>query len=350
MENKLFSIEKENRILEALPYGVLIFDFRKKLVYVNEKACRFLNIKKEVIDKASFSKLKKLSKLNQILSFFNKRVLKKEIKFNEEMLIELSVLPLKINHQKGKIFILENITQEKIQESMRNESVLITTHQLRSPLSAIKWSLKMLLDEELGSINKEQRNLLTKVYEVNEKMIKLIDGILSLSKIEKKKVYNFQILDICSLVSSVFESYKEQAKRKRLNFKIKIPSKEILTTKIDREKIKIVLQNFLDNAIRYTPPGGEILLGLKREAKYAKVFVKDTGIGIPQFQQKNVFKKFFRATNAIKEEIAGSGLGLFVSKEIIKAHKGKIGFKSKENKGSTFWFSLPLVGKFKNKI
>jgi len=113
--------------------------------------------------------------------------------------------------------------------------------------------------------------------------------------------------------------------------------------KVDIEKITLVIKNLIENAIHYTPSGGEITVRVERQDKEVLFSVQDTGVGIPKDQQKRVFTRFFRGANVIKMETEGTGLGLFISKNIVEAHGGKIWFKSKENKGSTFFFTLPAL-------
>ena len=112
--------------------------------------------------------------------------------------------------------------------------------------------------------------------------------------------------------------------------------------KIDKEKIQVVVQNLIDNGIRYNKIGGNVTISLKHDKLFIYVTIEDTGIGISDLQHNRIFDKFFRADNAVKADAEGTGLGLFISKNIIEAHEGKISFKSKKNKGTIFTFSLPI--------
>jgi signal transduction histidine kinase len=134
------------------------------------------------------------------------------------------------------------------------------------------------------------------------------------------------------------------AKRKKLKLIFQKPKDKVPKIEIDPEKISIVFQNLLDNAIHYTKSEGMIKFSIKylKNKKEIFVSVKDSGIGIPESQQKRVFQRFFRAVNAVKTETVGTGLGLFITKNIIEAHHGKIWFESVENKGTTFYFTIPV--------
>ncbi len=115
---------------------------------------------------------------------------------------------------------------------------------------------------------------------------------------------------------------------------------------IDVEKIRLSVQNLLDNALRYTPAGGSVTISLNRDKKDVEFSIKDTGLGIPKDQQNRVFAKFFRAANVMRTDTEGSGLGLFIAKNIIEAHDGRIWFESEENRGSAFHFTLPIKEEF----
>lgn len=226
---------------------------------------------------------------------------------------------------------------------MKTEFVSIAAHQLRTPLSAIKWTLKMFLTGDLGKITKEQADFLEKAYQSNERMIGLINDLLNVTRIEEGRyLYKPIFVDFEDLVQSVIKPFKEEIKRKKIKFEFKKPSKKPPKVKVDKEKIALVIQNLIDNAIKYTLTGGKITVRLKYTKKQLEFSVQDTGIGISKDQQSRIFTKFFRGAKAIRMETEGSGLGLFIAKNIIEAHGGKIWFESEEGKGSTFSFSLPF--------
>ena len=229
---------------------------------------------------------------------------------------------------------------------MKTEFVSIAAHQLRTPLSAIKWTLRMILDGDLGKVPKSQKEFLQKTYQSNERMIRLINDLLNVTRIEEGRfLYNVQNEDIIELTEKVIVPLKELAQHKSLKFDFKKPKQKIPKVKIDKEKISLAVQNLVDNAIHYTQKGSiEVSIKFSQEKKEILFSVRDTGIGIPKSQRKRVFSRFFRAANAIKTETEGTGLGLFIAKNIIEAHGGKIWFESEENKGTTFYFTLPVKG------
>ncbi len=259
------------------------------------------------------------------------------------MILEVSVISIPREDEAESLVVLHDITREKLVERMKTEFVSITAHQLRTPISAIKWTLKMLLDGDLGKITKEQKEIIGKSYQSNERMISLINDLLNVTRIEEGRyLYKLVLSDLREIVQSLVEQYKDEIKKKGLKLKFKKPKKKLPKILIDVEKINLVVQNLLDNAVRYNNAGGEIKISLGAKNKEIEFIIEDTGVGIPKKQQKRIFSKFFRAANVMRMDTTGSGLGLFIVKNIIEAHKGRIWFESKEGKGATFHFTLPI--------
>ena len=243
----------------------------------------------------------------------------------------------------GYLVVLHDVSREKVVERMKTEFVSISAHQLRTPLSAIKWTLRMLLDGDLGKITSEQREFILKTYDSNERMIRLINDLLNVTRIEEGRyLYKRVASDIVEMVQSLIDSYKDGAKKKEIKLEFKKPKKEIPKISLDFEKMKLALQNLIDNAIRYTPKKGKVTVSLDCDRKEVVISVKDTGVGIPKDQQERVFSKFFRGVNVLKMEVEGSGLGLFITKNIIEAHGGKVWFDSKEGQGTIFSVTIPF--------
>jgi len=227
-------------------------------------------------------------------------------------------------------------------DKAKSEFIAIAAHQLRTPLSGVKWTLKMMIDGDIGPITEEQKKFLQKSYQTNERMIYLVNDLLSVAHIEEGRfVYELQECQLEDLIAEVIAGFKKNLEAKQLDLEIK--RVKLPKIKVDQEKIRLALQNLLDNAIRYTPNKGRIQIELKQDNNNLKVIIKDNGWGIPKEQQARLFTKFFRGSNIIKRDTEGTGLGLYIVKNIIEAHHGQIGFGSEENRGSIFWFSLPLT-------
>ena len=220
------------------------------------------------------------------------------------------------------------------------EFISVITHQLRSPITNIKYALETLTSGELTEKDREEYFRILK--ENTERTGDLINNILTVSRIS---LGTFKLRkEMISMVNLVEETI--------LGFKPLLRASNI-TVEFEKEKglpkifsdpfwLKEVFRNFLDNAIRYQKNKGDIKLVLRRQEKNIYFEISDSGVGIPKEDQKYIFQKFFRAQNALRHQTIGTGLGLYIVKEIITKMKGKINFKSEEDKGTTFWFTLPI--------
>lgn len=244
---------------------------------------------------------------------------------------------------RGFLKILHDISRERFLARIKSEFVTIAAHQLRTPLSAIKWTLKLLLDGDAGALNKEQTSFLERGYDTNERMIKLVNDLLSAARIEEGRFgYDFKDINLNEFLETSLKNYTDIVSRKSIELKFEKIDGALPLVYADSEKLSLVLNNLLDNAVKYTPPGGQIDVNLEKKGNYALVSIADTGVGIPDSEQVRVFSKFFRASNVMRMETEGTGLGLFIVHNIIKRHGGDIHFISHENRGATFTFTLPL--------
>ncbi|MFC1629990.1 ATP-binding protein [Patescibacteria group bacterium] len=342
---------KTDAIITNFVDGILVFNKDNVLTLINPQAENFFKIKKQRIIKNTLDDLRKLSALKPLLKLLHqgskkdiKKVFRVELEVSENLILEVSTFPiLRAKERLGTSVILHDISREKLIERMKTEFVSLAAHQLRTPLSAIKWTLKMLLDKDLGDITDEQEDFILKTYQSNERMINLINDLLNVARIEEGRyLYKRVIADLEEIITSLVGTYSDIVKNRKVSLKFIKPKEKIPKLQLDVEKIGSAVQNLIDNAIRYTPSGGKVTVSLKGGTKEVEVKVEDTGIGVPKSQQDRVFTKFFRAANVMRMETEGSGLGLFITKNIVEAHGGKISFSSKENKGTTFTFNLPI--------
>jgi len=229
-------------------------------------------------------------------------------------------------------------------DKAKSEFIAIAAHQLRTPLSGVKWILKMMIDEDIGPLTTEQKDFLQKGYENNERMIHLVNDLLNVARIEEGRlVYKQQKFQLEDVIEEIIGIFQDDIAEKQLNLEFRKPKQRLPKIKADLEKIRLVLQNLINNAIKYTADTGRIWIKIEQDGNALKVSIRDTGIGIPREQQERLFSKFFRGKNVIKMETQGTGLGLYITKNIIEAHNGQINFESTKNKGSLFWFILPLI-------
>ncbi|MEA3464223.1 MAG: ATP-binding protein, partial [Patescibacteria group bacterium] len=235
-------------------------------------------------------------------------------------------------------------------DAAKSEFISIASHQLRTPLTIIKGYISMMLEGAFGQLSEQELSPLEKVYESNERLIQLVENLLNISRIESGRLqFNFTIMRLEDIVGSVIEEMANSAKKKGLRLDYKKPGKPLPGIKIDEEKIRQVIINLIDNAIKYTKQGGITVslssapsavaaLGADNAIQFC---ASDTGMGVSQEDLPNLFKKFSRGKGVSTVHTEGTGLGLYVSKMMIEAHQGKIWCESEgKGRGSRFCFKL----------
>ncbi len=235
-----------------------------------------------------------------------------------------------------------NNAQLRRLDKTKDEFISMASHQLRTPLTSIKGYLSMLIDGDLGKISKQQKEVLEEAFSSSERMVHLIGDFLNISRLQTGKfVIDRRSTDLASLVESEVNALRQNADSRSLVLEYAAPD-DIPLLNLDADKLRQVIMNFIDNAIYYSKPESSITISLKKRGDSVEFKVKDTGIGVPESEQPGLFGKFFRATNARRTRPDGTGVGLFLAKKVVHDHGGEILFTSKEGKGSTFGFRLPL--------
>lgn len=238
------------------------------------------------------------------------------------------------------------ITQsfEKLAEAsqMKSEFINIISHQLRSPITNIKWITDFLTSKDVKIASEKRKEYFEGLKENTSRMVELVDSLLIVARIEqggfpiRKKEYSLK-----DLVKRLINRSKVFAEASGIKIEF-YPQKGLPKAFFDPTLIRLVAENLIDNAIRYTRKKGKVEIWLRQKDNYLRFEIKDTGVGIPKPDQKHIFKKFFRSENILKEKTKGSGLGLYIAQSIIKESRGKIWFKSQEGKGTTFYFTIPI--------
>lgn len=202
----------------------------------------------------------------------------------------------------------------------------------------------MLLNEDAGKINDEQKKYLQEVYVGSQRMVELVNALLNVSRLD---LGTFEInptqTDIPKVVKSLIQELSPQIKIKKQIIN-EIYDNNLQLFLADESLLRMILQNLLSNAVKYTPVGGSILVEVKIIDDQLRLKVADSGMGIPKSQQSKIFSKLFRADNAKQSETEGTGLGLYIIKSIVDQAGGEVWFESEENKGTTFYVSFPIGG------
>lgn len=236
----------------------------------------------------------------------------------------------------------EHLTQLN---AVKSEIVSIGAHQIRTSLAALKWIIKMFLDGDLGKLTSEQETLLRKAYEGNERSISLVSEILLINKSEDvvEKKYVFDSIDLVDMIENIIFDFSGESIARGIEIIFLKPDTTIPHVSADKEKIRVVFQNLIENAIKYSHYHGKIFISIKvNDAGLVEVSVKDSGIGISEDSKKKIFEKFYRTDGAQKKEAMGSGIGLYTTKKIAEAQGGKVWFESQEGQGTTFFFTTPV--------
>jgi len=225
---------------------------------------------------------------------------------------------------------------------LKSEFINILSHQLRSPLSNLRWCLELMMSGRINPVSQKQLEYFQILKDNSDRMRELLKDLLLVNRLETANLpLKFSKFSFKDLLNSLIDEFKNYATALNVKIGLEFDSdlNEIFS---DSEKLRIVIENLLDNAVRYSKEKGEVKMLVEKKGKNLYFEIEDNGIGIPKEDQNFIFQKFFRAKNASKTHARGTGLGLYIAKSIIKQLKGKIGFKSQKEKGSTFWFLIPI--------
>lgn len=359
----------DEAILASIGDGLVVVDKEGKITYVNQSFEKMLGwSSKEVLGKRIVAVVPREDEKGEVVPF-NERILNKVLRgevvvadltnpfyyirkdktrFPSSSIITSIVLDGEII---GVVETFRDITKEKEIDKAKTEFVSLASHQLRTPLSTINWYTEMLLTGDVGKLNAEQEKYLNEVYRGNQRMVGLVNALLSVSRMDLGTfIFEPEPTDIPLLVRSVLDEQMPHIIQKGITvfptFGTNIP-----LIQVDPKLLRMVVQNLLSNAIKYTPEKGkiELSLTLTNQKKCLLFTISDTGYGIPKNQQHKIFKKLFRADNVREKDTEGTGLGLYIAKAIIDNSGGKIWFESpasnhiegEENVGTTFYVELP---------
>lgn len=277
---------------------------------------------------------------------FSGEVINKK-KTGESYYAEINVTPVLDAKGNVEFFvgIERDITYLKEIDKVKNDFISLASHQLRTPLSSIKWLCELFWQEDVSGLSVDQKEIVTKVQTENERLIQLVNSLLNISRIEAKKLtINKVSTDIVNLTKEIVGNFKKQLDDRSQTLELDFPPTDIQVL-VDQKLYGEALTNVLSNSSKYTASSGRLWLKGKKTEKEFVVSVTDNGIGIPLNDQRRIFEKFYRASNANHTLTYGNGLGLYFVKWVVEEHGGRIWFESTENIGTTFYLAFPLTPK-----
>ncbi|ECJ9750614.1 cell wall metabolism sensor histidine kinase WalK [Listeria monocytogenes] len=350
LETQMFEIKQNeqrlNAIVQNLVSGVMLINVDKQVIMTNRTMYQILG-ETEITGKPFYEVIKSFA-LSQLIegTFETKTIQQKEIilYFPREMILDASVSPILGENGEitGIILLLHDITQIRHLENVRSEFVTNVSHELKTPVTALKGFAETLLD---GAMYDEVllKKFLTIIKEESDRLHRLIMDILALSRIEQNPVAeNVELVDVDEVIEQSARTIFEMATEK--NIRVTIPEKTSASVMIetDRDKLQQIIINLLSNAINYTPVDGKVEVKLiEQEAEVIIIEVTDNGIGIPAKDIDRVFERFYRVDKARSRHSGGTGLGLSIVKHLVENCGGRIEVESQEEVGSTFRVTLP---------
>lgn len=356
---------RDEAIFSSIGEGMIVLDQDFLIVMINQATVDFFHLKdRHVVGKNFYDHIhlwndnkKRIPRGHDLIS---KSYHTRKIQTSNDLSLGTtpeSIIPVNLTispiilYEKvvGGVLTFRDITREKEVDKMKTEFISLASHQLRTPLTAMKWFLEMLQSGDIGPLSDEQKNYIKNIQDSNEKEIALVNSLLNISRIESGRIIIEPVpTQINSLIEEVVSSQKVPSDTKKLTISQEFDN-TLPEISLDTKLMREIVTNLLTNAIKYTPENGTITIKTAQNEKNITLSVSDTGYGIPEKEQKRIFERFFRASNITKVVTDGSGLGLYLVKKILDASGGTIELESKENIGTTFTITLPKKGMEKKK-
>lgn len=357
-EKLIYSEERFRKMFENAAVGISLVSLDGKWTMVNSALCKILGYSKEELLALNFLKLTipediQISKDSfKILSDVKKDhiYLKKRYFHKNGYIIWVNLSISLVRDITGKpdyyIVITEDITDRKKIDEAKTQFVALTSHQLRTPPTAINWYSEMLLNNEAGVLNEKEIKYVTEIHNSNQRMINLINSFLSVSQLQLGSVkVVLAKTNLTKIVDDVLSEIQVPIQFKEINVIKKYKYTEPLIFNTDENLLKVVINNLISNSISYTPKKGRVSIKVyKDKLNNLRIEISDNGCGISEQAKLKIFSEFYRADEARLIKGEGSGLGLYITKSIVELLKGKIYFKSKIGEGTTFFVDIPGRG------
>ncbi len=334
----MFEKQRAETVINSLKDASIGIDNKGIVLFANQQALQLLNLKEADIISLSQEEVKKRNDLFRFLINEQNSIPFKIVVDGKENYFTKEVVELQHDNQKaGQVIVLKNITPFKELDVAKTNFIATVSHELKTPLASSDFSLKLLEDERVGTLTAEQKELVQSLKEDNKRLLRILSELLDMSQVESGKIQlNLQSIQAWGLIDKALASVQNAAKQKNITIQKRVPE-NLPPIEADADKTTWVLNNFLTNAIRYSPENAEVIVSIQQKGNTITFSVQDFGKGIdPQYKDK-IFDRYFKVPGT-KE---GTGLGLAICKEFIEAQGGVISVESGPGSGSTFSFGLP---------
>lgn len=352
--------ERSMSIITSMSEGLIVVDAAKKITLMNPTAEKLLEVKqsdalgkdvstiwkmfqgdKELLEDERF--IARTLEIRQPITVGIEENISIQTVSGRKFPVVVATTLLTTKDAEGVLVVFRDVTEEKALNDAKSNFISIASHQLRTPLTSIRWYSEVLSDGSMGPLSETQADFLKEIYQGSIRLFRTIDTLLALSRVESGKFQEHPvIMDAKVFTEGVVKEVEPLLQEKKITTHIDAED-SLPSIFVDAFMLKEVLTNLLANSIRYTNDGGVIDIFLKKEDDHILCSVHDNGIGIPDSQKEKIFNRFFRADNALNKVPDGSGLGLSLVKELVEKWGGKVWFESKEGAGSTFFITIPIA-------
>jgi signal transduction histidine kinase len=352
-----------NAMIRSIEDPAISYSNDFEIILVNPAMERFSNLsRKELIGKvikpelsndARYGFLTKLifpSLAPTVLERFSDIYPQKiKVKFDEPKELTLEIVTTKVIDEQGNVFgflkVIHDLTKEEVLQKTQKDFITVAAHQLRTPLSGLSWVFELLIKKEIGPLTIEQEQAIDQGRKAVAESLKTVEDLLSAAQIEEGKFgFQFIVADLSQIIEDAFIKFEPSAQKNNIKLIFYRPNFKLEPFVMDAMRVKLVLEILVDNAIKYNVKNGEVRVKIAPvpNKPFVSISVEDTGMGIDSEDISKLFTKFFRAEKTMKEQTSGIGLGLYLAKNIIERHGGKVWVQSVAGRGSTFTFTLPL--------
>ena len=344
--------ERTETVINQMAEGVVIVDAEGRIVMMNPAAERIYG---KSLTELKGKKVDEVISEELMVAMANDLAIPSDRRIEGGVSVQSAASTLqtlrnstaKIEDPEGKIVgmlsILSDIAKQRELQRMQDDFLANVTHELRSPLTALKASIGALLDDRDNPPSPQSRQILTIATRNIDRLARLINDILDFGKGAAGKIsLSLKPQDCGDYLSETVQNLGSWAKSKGVDITLSLPDR-LPRVMADRDRSTQILVNLLSNAVKFTPQGGDVTVSAETLPLFVKVRVTDTGPGIPKAEREKLFQKFFQLKRTVKTDTPGTGLGLYITKMLVELHGGEIGFISAEGKGSTFYFTLPIV-------